>query len=316
MVQIIKKLEDIDYDNSDISILASILQVDNEGSKELKRPFRFTIKLESSGETIQCISWNFEFLKIIKEGTSALSLYELACRTGMYKDQPQLVLSGINKTEKESKLKVIFEDPTEADFKREYSLIISSVKNNNLKQILNKLIMENPKFFSWPAATAVHHAYPGGLAKHSLSVCNIALKLWENYKGENIDRDLIISGALLHDIGKLFEYNQDGSRTKIGDLYGHPFIGAEMISNAAKELNLNIFSSIEIVILTHIVLTHHGELEFGAVAYPQTLEAVIVSQADTIDAKAEASLANIRNINPGTQTERLLSTKSKLLRWK
>ena len=140
-----------------------------------------------------------------------------------------------------------------------------------------------PKFKKHPAAKAMHHAYVGGLLEHTLSVVKACDALLRQY--EQLDRDLLLAGALLHDIGKVRELDL-GFATDYsiaGQLVGHLVIGAEMIA-AAVAARPGIPDEIKWQ-LQHFVLSHHGQREFGSPVLPMTREALALHALDNLDAK-------------------------------
>lgn len=165
--------------------------------------------------------------------------------------------------------------------------IIRIVTNPYLKKMLNYFFGCNElreKFKEAPAAKGVHHAYIGGLLEHSLSVASLACHLADHYEG--VDRSLLITGALLHDIGKLKELELNNGvidYTVGGRLKGHLVIGSEMIGKAAA--TIKNFPAGLLEQLQHLVLSHHGRLEFGSPAVPMTVEAFILNMIDDLDAK-------------------------------
>ena len=163
---------------------------------------------------------------------------------------------------------------------------IESIKDERIKLFMDKWFSESEMrdaFFFFPAAKQIHHAYIGGLLEHSLEVAKISLAIAEIY--EESDKDIIIAGALLHDIGKISEYDCGVviGTTDTGKLIGHTAIGYDMINKRAVETN--ILTEDQKLHLLHIILSHHGELEFGAPISPQTIEAEIVHQADMASGK-------------------------------
>lgn len=139
-----------------------------------------------------------------------------------------------------------------------------------------------------PAAKINHHAYLNGLLEHTLSMCQLALLIARHYQhwyADLLDSDYLIAGALLHDIGKIWELSADLDieYTDQGRLLGHIVIGVELVTRildrlgiADEEMNLR---------LKHLILSHHGELEFGAVVKPQTPEAQVLHFIDQIDSR-------------------------------
>lgn len=143
-----------------------------------------------------------------------------------------------------------------------------------------------------PAAKEIHHAYPGGLVEHILSCVGLAQKLADHY--QMADRDLLVAGAFLHDIGKIHELSYDKGGTGYSDegrLVGHLVMTAQWIHEKARsipgfprELELH---------LTHIVLAHHGRLEYGSPKLPHTIEAFLVHELDEIDSRMNSMLGQM-----------------------
>lgn len=156
---------------------------------------------------------------------------------------------------------------------------IKSVKNKHLNNVLNHIFNKYQEDFKiYPAGTSVHHSYRGGLLQHSLSVAQLAYLISSRFNG--IDTDLVITAALIHDIGKLFEYEKDGSRSTCGYFRDHISIGAEIISKVCDEEGVPEDLKNQLV---HIILSHHGKEEWGSTKKPSFPEAFIVFSADYID---------------------------------
>lgn len=152
---------------------------------------------------------------------------------------------------------------------------------------LLQAFVDDPVFLSAysraPAAKAMHHVYLGGLLEHSLAVATLADDICRRYPGLN--RDLLLAGALLHDIGKISElrYVRSFEYTDVGKLIGHIVIGVEMIEEKLR--TLTDFPVELAVLLKHLLLSHHGQYEFGSPKRPKTLEAVILNFLDDLDSK-------------------------------
>jgi 3'-5' exoribonuclease len=137
-----------------------------------------------------------------------------------------------------------------------------------------------------PAAKGFHHVYIGGLLEHTLSVIRLLDQVTHHYQG--INRDLLITGGILHDIGKIYEYSYDSifDYSDQGRLVGHIVIGIEMLD--AKIASIGDFPEYVAMELRHLMLSHHGTYEFGSPKRPKTLEALIVHHIDDLDAKVNA----------------------------
>jgi 3'-5' exoribonuclease len=137
-----------------------------------------------------------------------------------------------------------------------------------------------------PAAKGFHHVYIGGLLEHTLSVIRLLDQVTKHYQG--INRDLLITGGILHDIGKIYEYTYDRmfDYSDEGRLIGHIVIGLEMLDERIGAVGG--FPTQLAMELRHLILSHHGTQEFGSPKRPKTLEALIVHFIDDLDAKVNA----------------------------
>ena len=169
---------------------------------------------------------------------------------------------------------------------------VRSVKNPWLNQLLSGYFVEDKEFangfqFHSPAKT-VHHGFVGGLLEHTLSV----VKLCDYYAGyyKTLNRDLLLTAAMFHDIGKMQELSRfpENDYTDDGQLLGHIMIGTEMISERIRQIP--DFPPRLASELKHCILAHHGELEYGSPKKPALLEALALNFADNTDAKMETMI--------------------------
>jgi 3'-5' exoribonuclease len=159
---------------------------------------------------------------------------------------------------------------------------IDSVSEVNLRALLRAIVDQNAaKLRIWPAARTVHHAYRSGLLEHILKIMEVSSILADQYGAR---RDLLIAGALLHDIGKLRElsYNLTTEYTVEGNLVGHIVIGVGMLREAAA--NFPEVSKETILEIEHLILSHHGDLKLGSPVKPMTVEAFLLATVDNLDA--------------------------------
>ena len=171
----------------------------------------------------------------------------------------------------------------------ELKAYIASFKNKYLKELMTAIFINDKEcaksFCEHSAAKTVHHGFIGGLLEHSLSVTKICDDMAEHYPFLN--RDLLLSGAMTHDIGKTKELSSFpmNDYTDDGQLLGHIIMGVQMIDEKIKEIP--DFPHKLRSELLHLVLSHHGELEFGSPKKPALMEALVLSSADNLDAKLE-----------------------------
>jgi 3'-5' exoribonuclease len=168
----------------------------------------------------------------------------------------------------------------------ELQLIIEDIQDKYLKELL-RLFFNDKEFvrlFSTaPAAKTLHHGYLGGLLEHSLSMARLARMVADNY--DDINRDLLITGAILHDIGKVYElsFHRTFDYTDEGRLLGHIMMGAEMVEK--KIATIANFPSELRMLIKHMILSHHGDYIYGSPKRPKTVEALILYYLDDLDAK-------------------------------
>lgn len=171
---------------------------------------------------------------------------------------------------------------------RELDELVASIKNPHLKQMLDQIFgREGLKqaFLKAPAAKGIHHSYIGGLLEHSLYIMKSIDALCPVYAHMGLSRDLLLSCAVLHDLGKVYEYTCENvvEMTAVGRLIGHVYLSAHIadeeigrIEGFPDDLRLHV---------VHTLLAHHGELEFGSPKLPMTKEALFLHMLDDLDAK-------------------------------
>ncbi|MGY3814224.1 3'-5' exoribonuclease YhaM family protein [Globicatella sulfidifaciens] len=189
------------------------------------------------------------------------------------------------------------------DIKREIDEAIFLIREPNIVRIVHKILNTvEEDFYSYPAAKRFHHAMVGGLSFHTVSMLRIAKSLLKIYP--DLNASLLIAGIILHDIGKTIELSGPVSTeyTLKGKMMGHIVIMSELIEQACREININ--SEMEsIVLLKHVVLAHHGKLEFGSPVVPQIVEAELIHQIDLMDANLNMMLSETAKVEGGEFTE-------------
>jgi 3'-5' exoribonuclease len=313
----IKSTMEIDYDKQEsISFEATILDVTHDGDAEKRYPMKFTVKLEGTGEVLAVVSWTYELLDYIKEGIPNTNVYMIEGIAGIFKDQSQIRIGSVKNIGKKSTKKVI-ETIDIDDVKQDiYAILNKYVRTDSIRKMIDELVFNNEKFYKWPAATKLHHNYEGGLAKHTLQVTKHAINFWQEYEGKGLDIEVIVASALLHDVGKTTEYNQDGSRTVFGDLISHLVNGAEKVAEWCWKNNIDSNRDTKMIMIKHCILSHHEKQELGAAVLPATLEAMIVARADAFDALFEGSQKEVNNVTTGSFTNKLMiANNNKILKW-
>jgi 3'-5' exoribonuclease len=173
---------------------------------------------------------------------------------------------------------------------------IAKIENPHLKILLDAFFQDEEIFTGFkraPAAKGFHHVYNGGLLEHTLSVVRLLEQVASHYS--SVNRELLITGGILHDIGKIKELSLGPliEYTDTGRLIGHIVLGVEMLD--AKIATIEGFPEQLAMELRHILLSHHGILEYGSPKRPKTIEALIIHYVDDMDAKVNAFQEFIEN---------------------
>ena len=264
------------------------------------------ITLQDSSGTIEAKKWDADEndFEVLQKG----SIVEISAEVIDYKDKPQVkIFSASFAKNSENLIKSFLVDsPISVDILIEkFKKLFKSVENPDCKAILNKIFEKYySKFIEYPAAVKNHHEFYHGLLYHTVSMCEIADFLAEHY--DDVNRDILISGCLLHDIGKVIELSGPIATkyTDEGNLLGHLTIGMSLVREVANELNITSDVPLQ---LEHMILSHHGKLEYGAAVLPQTKEALLLSMIDDMDAKMMILGKAYQNIKPGEYTDRIFA---------
>ena len=184
--------------------------------------------------------------------------------------------------------------------------LVNSFKDEDLKRVVSYLLEQNKeKILYFPAAFRLHHAIRCGLLMHTASIVKLCESICKVYPFVN--RELLLSGAILHDIAKTVEFDVKetgiaSGYTVEGNLLGHLVMGAMMVKEAGQKLNIDSEKS---MLLQHMILSHHGEPEYGAAVRPLFLEAELLSQLDLMDARVYEIMDAVNGIEKGEFTNRL-----------
>ena len=216
----------------------------------------------------------------------------------------QLNIKEIRKADEGTYDEVDYLPSSEYDIDEMYNELlgfVDSIKNDYLSQLAKMYFVDDTafieKFKKHSAAKRVHHGFVGGLLEHTLSVTRLCSKIAENYS--YLNRDLLITAAIFHDVGKVYELSDFPSNdyTDAGQLLGHIMMGSEMVGTSARKIPG--FPTTLLHELKHCILAHHGELEYGSPKKPALAEAIALHYADDIDAKLETFKEAVND--PGLQ---------------
>ncbi|CAM2964051.1 3'-5' exoribonuclease YhaM [Mammaliicoccus fleurettii] len=195
------------------------------------------------------------------------------------------------------------------EIKDEMQEYIFEIENAPLQRVTRYLLNKyEDRYFVYPAASSHHHNFVSGLSYHVLTMLKIARSLCDIYP--ELNRSLLYSGIILHDMGKVRELSGPvaTSYTLEGNLLGHISIASDDVADAARELNVD---GEEILLLRHLILAHHGKLEYGSPKLPQVKEAEILNYIDNIDARMNMFDKAFKKVNKGQFTERIFGLENR-----
>ncbi len=269
-------------------------------------PFLDLVLTDSSGE-IGAKLWDYK--EDLHGGIKLNSLIKIRGTVSMFNDALQLRIDRVRPALESDGVRMEDFVPS-ADYSGEamYDHIIETVsrfENEQLKKLIFAVLERNKaSLLYWPAAFKLHHAIRGGLLYHTLSILKLAKAVCDIYP--SLEKDLLYTGVILHDVAKIQEF--DVSETGVvsgytveGSLIGHLVRGAMNIEKIGEELGID---KELLMLVEHMVLSHHGEPEFGAAVRPMFLEAEILSQLDLLDARIYEISQAVSEVEPGDFTPR------------
>ncbi|MDY6861528.1 MAG: HD domain-containing protein [Thermodesulfobacteriota bacterium] len=227
---------------------------------------------------------------------------KIKSRASLYQKMLQLTINDIKYIPPDEVFIDDFLPKTKSNIEKlfnELKEFVKGMNNIHLKKLLELFLQDKEcmrLFKMAPAAKALHHACIGGLLEHTLNLLKLVIEVSKIYP--RLDIDLLISGAVLHDIGKIKELSFQNAfdYTDEGRLVGHITIGVEMLKEKIREIPDFPFE-LELL-LEHLILSHHGHFEFGSPKRPKTLEAITLYYLDDLDAKIDG-IAHIMDVEKG-----------------
>lgn len=244
--------------------------------------------VEDTTGRIECIQWDPTDQDVVTFTQN--DVVQVKGKCGTYKDKPQLTVAAVYPLSPEAVDwgHVLPTSPCDYQWMcNKLDEIIGRTTVDGLREILHALLF-TPDFTHLPAATFMHHAYVHGLMEHSLSVTMNAMHYSAIGEGRTggWDLDIVIAGALLHDVGKVHEYAMTGKHLEAGKTLGHSLMGCEMFSMAAMTVEIDPRVSDAV---RHVIASHHARPEWGAVVEPKTSEAWLVHCMDLADSRMFAT---------------------------
>src|SRR5947207_14453984 len=248
------------------------------------------LELGDRSGTIEARMW--EQHETAGKGINRDDFVKVQARVEIYKNRPQLSLTQMRLAKPEEIDLADFLPQTKADVAKLYAQLLeyaASVANPWLKKLVTRILDEpatSTRYKRAPAAKVMHHAYLGGLLEHVIGLCGLAHQIATHYP--ELDLDLLLTAAILHDVGKLDElcYDRAIGYTSEGQLLGHIVMEIETVANAINKIEG--FPPALKTVVQHILISHHGQYEFGSPKLPMIREAMAFHYMDDLDSKLAA----------------------------
>ena len=278
------------------------------------KPFLSAVLADTSG-TIEAKVWDYsgpigerDVGKVLKVRGSVSD----------YRGMPQLTVDKLRLAEDNdrvdvSKLVSVAPIDREAGYD-EVKALVSTIEDADYRAVCEEMLRRHEAAFrTIPAAKSVHHSFLSGLLMHTLNMLRLADFLSAQY-ADTVNRSLLLTGTLLHDFGKEreFAFSDLGIVTEYstaGQLLGHLVMGAQEVADAARELGIPEEKS---MLLQHLLLSHHGEPEFGAAVRPMCAEAELLSYIDLIDSRMEIYAETLPTVPAGSFSARIFALEKKI----
>jgi 3'-5' exoribonuclease len=270
------------------------------------KPFLTLILCDKTGE-IEAKLWDVS--EADEKTYSAEATVKVQGEVQNYRGRSQLKIRNIritSDTDGVTKADLIQTAPlSQEEMMETITQFIFEMRNPNIQRVTRHLIKKyQDEFLTFPAATKNHHEYMSGLAYHVVSMLGLAKAISTLYP--SLNKDLLYAGVILHDLGKVHELSGPVSTvyTVEGNLLGHITIMVNEVGKAAEELGIE---AEEIMILKHLILSHHGKAEWGSPKPPMVREAEVLHYIDNMDAKINMMDRALEKVKPGEFTERVFA---------
>ena len=287
--QFVSEIKDRDPVNAVFLVKDKILAMAKNG-----KPYMNLRLMDKSGD-IEAKVW--DNTELLDKQFGKDDFVRVRGKASVYMNKMQVVIAEITKVPEDQVVLADFlpESPRAgAAMRRELVDTVAALGNPHLRGLMEAFLADEPfmgLYCQAPAAKGMHHVYLGGLLEHSLAVVKLAKAIVPLYGG--INEDLLIVGALLHDVGKIYEmsFGRAFDYTDAGKLLGHITIGVELVDERIRQVEG--FPRELALLLKHMLLSHHGQYEYGSPKRPKTIEATILNYLDDMDSKINGIKSHI-----------------------
>ena len=268
----------------------------------------FALSLGDRSGAINAKVWDAATLELPKQGSVIRVFRGLAQE---FKGNLQLRVDNFrpaNDTDEIDLTELVATSPEPSDrMMAELEATIAEMTNPTLKALVTAMLKQvRDKLLYYPAAQMMHHVEHGGLLHHTLSMLRVAKALIPCYP--RLNRDLLLSGVIVHDFGKTIELSSDETGapqgyTKDGLLFGHLLRGFQMLSKAAQAVGLSEDDEM-LMLLQHMMISHHGDIQYGSIRFPMFPEAEMLHFIDNLDARMNEFEAIMDQVTPGSFSDK------------
>ena len=279
--------------------------------KTVKDTPYLSLHLEDKSGILDAKFWN-----LTEEQADAYKVGMIVQATGdliFHRNAMQLRVRKLREVQNGNILDYVQQAPmTKEEMEIEIQSLIRQIKNDTIREITQEVLKVDEKnFYLFPAATRNHHNYVGGLAYHTISMAKMALSVVKQYSW--LDPDLLVAGVILHDIGKVEELSEPilPEYTNKGNLLGHISIMNNKIDRIAVALGKE--DTEEVILLKHMVLSHHGKMEFGSPVLPAIPEAEVLTILDNLDSRMYMMKKSIDETKPGHFGPRVFALDNRMI---
>jgi 3'-5' exoribonuclease len=287
--QFVKEIKDRDQVNAVFLVKDKILAMAKNG-----KPYMNLRLMDKSGD-IEAKVW--DNTELLDKQFDKDDFVKVRGKASVYMNKMQVVIAEIGKVPEEEVVLADFLPESQRDgagMRRELIDTVAALGNRHLKGMMEAFLADEAflgLYCQAPAAKGMHHVYLGGLLEHSLSLVKLVKSIVPLYSG--INEDLLIVGALLHDVGKIHEmsFGRSFDYTDAGKLLGHITIGVELVDEKIR--TVEGFPRELALLLKHMLLSHHGQYEYGSPKRPKTVEATILNYLDDMDSKINGIQSHI-----------------------
>lgn len=304
-VKQVKDFKEGDHINTNLLISSLVRGITNSGAPYL------SLSLQDKSKAIDAKMWDVK--PEIEKELAVGKVFNFNLEINMYRNNLQAKVIKVFPVDPASidMNDFVFTSPiSKDDLRNNISEGINQINNENISKIVNAMLnYYKGDVYEYPAAAKIHHNFIGGLATHVSGMIKVANALADIYP--SVNRDYLIAGVILHDLGKIEEFTSPSitEYSVSGKLLGHISIVDARLLQVGKDLKLE--DSEELLILRHMVLSHHGQYEYGSPVLPETLEAELLSYVDNIDSKVEIINKALADVKPGEFSSKVFAMENR-----